>query len=131
MESAHPTESTAAGNSPVGPFKELLSDAIRYWERKRVIYNLIIVSVVATWILATWPHFRPAMHLFPLFQLFVLGVIANALYCAAYFVDIPMQSSDVAADWRRWRWLLWTLGMLLAFVLTNYWISDEIYPYVN
>jgi uncharacterized membrane protein len=71
------------------------------------------------------------MQLFQLFQLIVLGLIANALYCAAYFVDIPMQSSGSGRNWRRWRWALWTIGTILAFVLTNYWIADEIYPYVN
>jgi len=131
MESAQQAESAGFGNLPSSPFKQSLADAMRFWERKRVIYNLVLIGVVVVWILVTWPHFRPAMHWFSLLQLIVLGLIANALYCAAYFVDIPMQISGDGADWRRWRWALWTLGMLLAFLLTNYWISDEIYPFVN
>jgi hypothetical protein len=131
METAHRTESESCGKSPSGPFRESLADAIRFWERRRVVYNLVLIGVVAVWIMATWPHFRPAIHWFPLLQLIVLGLIANALYCAAYFVDIPMQSSGVGAAWRRSRWALWALGTLLAFLLTNYWISDEIYPFVN
>ena len=131
MEPTHRTGSPSFEKVPPGPFRELLADAIRFWERRRVVYNLVLIGVVVVWIIATWPHFRPAMDLFPLLQLIVLGLIANALYCAAYFVDIPMQSSSLGADWRRWRWALWTLGMLLAFLLTNYWISDEIYPYVD
>jgi hypothetical protein len=131
METTSRTDSHEFGKSPSGPFHSILADAARFWERGRVFYNLILIAVVATWIVASWPHFRPAMRLFPLFQLIVLGLIANALYCVAYFVDIPMQSSGVGANWRRWRWALWTLGMLLALLLTNYWIADEIYPYVN
>ena len=131
METTNRTKSEEFGHSPSSPFKALLADAIRFWERRRVIYNLILIAVVAAWIVASWPHFRPVMHWFPLLQLIVLGLIANALYCAAYFVDIPMQSSDVRATWRRWRWTLWALGTLFAFLLTNYWIADEIYPYVN
>jgi hypothetical protein len=131
MENAHRADSESVGKFPPGTFRELLADAIRYWERKRVVYNLILIGVVVVWILATWPHFRPAMHWFPLLQLIVLGLIANALYCAAYLVDIPMQSSNIRAAWRRWRWALWALGTLLAFLVANYWISDEIYPYVN
>ena len=131
METINRTKSQELSKSPTGPFKESLANALRFWERGRVIYNLILIGVVATWIVASWPHFRPAMHLFPLFQLIVLGLIANVLYCGAYFVDIPMQSSDVRATWRRWRWTLWALGTLFAFLLTNYWIADEIYPYVN
>jgi len=131
MEAVDRTDSARLGGPKPSPFRAMLADAARFWERGRVIFNLILVGVVVTWIVASWPHFRPAMHLFPLFQLIVLGLIANALYCAAYFVDIPMQSSGVATNWRRWRWALWTLGMLLALLLTNYWIADEIYPYVN
>jgi hypothetical protein len=131
METIQHNESHQLGNSPSGTFKGSLADAARFWERGRVLYNLILIGVVVTWIVASWPHFRPAMHLFHLFQLIVLGLIANAFYCAAYFVDIPMQSSGVGLNWRRWRWALWALGMLLAFLLTNYWIADEIYPFVN
>jgi len=124
-------ERTGSAKSPAGSFKELLADAIRFWERARVLYNLILVGILAVWLIATWPHFRPAMHWFHLLQLIALGLIANALYCAAYIVDIPMQSSSIAADWRRWRWALFTLGTVLALLLTNYWIADEIYPFVN
>jgi hypothetical protein len=131
MDAIQRNDRARFGNPQSGPFRTSLADAARFWERGRVIYNLILIGVVATWIVASWPHFRPAMHLFPLFQLFVLGLIANALYCAAYFVDIPMQSSGIGGNWRRWRWALWALGMLLALLLTNYWIADEIYPYVN
>lgn len=131
MDAAQRTDSPGFGNSQSGPFRTMLADAARFWERGRIIYNLILIGVVATWILASWPHFRPAMHLFRLFQLMVLGLIANVLYCVAYIVDVPMQSSDVRATWRRWRWTVWALGTLLAFLLTNYWIADEIYPYVN
>jgi|SRR5579864_1451933 len=128
MDAVQRTDSSGLGKSQ---FRSMLTDAARFWERGRVIYNLILIGVVATWIVASWPHFRAAMHLFPLLQLIVLGLIANALYCAAYFADIPMQSSGAAATWRHWRWALWMLGTLLALLLTNYWIADEIYPYVN
>lgn len=131
MDAVPRTDSPGLGKSPAGPLKGSLADAARFWERRRVIYNLILVGVVLTWILALWPHFRPAMHWFPLLQLIVLGLIANAFYCAAYFVDIPMQSSGVGVQWRRWRWALWTIGTLAAFLLTNYWIADEIYPFVK
>ena len=35
------------------------------------------------------------------------------------------------ALWRRWRWLLWLAGVMLAAALAYYWIADEIYPYVG
>jgi len=42
-----------------------------------------------------------------------------------------MQSSSFRAAWRHWRWRLWLAGTLFAMALANYWIADEIYPYVR
>ncbi len=106
-------------------------DARRYWEPRRALYNLVLVLVCVGWGVATWPHFRPALTLLPLLQLAALGLIANAFYCAAYFVDVPMLLSPFRDEWRRWRAGLWWAGMLLATLLTNYWIADEIYPFVR
>jgi hypothetical protein len=110
MEAANPTESQQFGKSPSGSFKKSLADAIRFWERQRLLYNLVLAGVVFVWFVASWPHFRPAMHLFRLFQLIGLGLIANALYCAANVVDIVVQRSNVSANRQDWRRQLWVLG---------------------
>jgi len=114
-----------------GPFRALFADALRFWELRRIFYNLLLSLVVLAWLILTWPHFRPALTLQSLLLLAILGLLANACYCAAYFVDIPMQHSTFAASWKRWRWALWSLGTLFAVVLANYWIADEIYPFVR
>jgi hypothetical protein len=61
----------------------------------------------------------------------VLGLIANAFYSVAYLVDIALQTASFRSVWRRRRWVLWLAGLIFAIVLTNYWIADEIYPYVH
>jgi hypothetical protein len=61
----------------------------------------------------------------------ILALLANACYCAAYVVDIRMQSLFVGDARRRYRWLLWLIGTLFAVVFENYRIADEIYPYVH
>ena len=71
------------------------------------------------------------MTLISLFQLSVLALIANVCYCAAYIVDLPMQFSSPGATMRRGRSTLWVLGTVFAILLENYWIADEIYPYVR
>ena len=131
MEIASPTPSPELRHSPSDSFRTLLADATRFWEPRRLIYNFILAAVTVTWILATWPHFRPALTLTSLFLLSILALIANACYSAAYFVDLPLQSSSVGASRNRFRWGLWILGTLFAFVLANYWIADEIYPDFN
>lgn len=107
-----------------------LADALGYWERRRLVYNLVLAAVVATWVVGTWPHFRPALNPQALVLLLVLAVAANLCYCAAYLVDLPLQSSSLRSRWLKWRFGLWLAGMLLALLLADYWIADEIYPYV-
>lgn len=110
--------------------RDILDDAIRYWEPRRIVYNLVLTAVFVGWVVLTWPHFRPAPLLQSFTALFFLAMMANLCYCAAYLVDIPMQHSSFREVWRRRRWALWMLGMLFAMTAENYWIADEIYPYV-
>lgn len=105
--------------------------AARFWEPRRLPYNLVLAAVVIFWIAWTWPHFRPAFHLVPLLQLVVLAILANVCYSAAYFADLVLQAITPAGLWKRERWVLWVAGTLFAFVFTNYWIGDEIYPFVR
>jgi hypothetical protein len=131
METALPTQSQDFGKSPSGPFRRLLTDAIRFWEPRRFIYNLVLAVVVMVWLVATWPHFRPMLTLSSLLLPIILALLANACYCAAYLLDIPMQSLSVGTALRRQRWVLWVIGTLFAILLANYWIADEIYPFVR
>ena len=119
--------------SPPTPpnFRILLADSLRYWEFRRLFYNLVLLAVVAAWVTVTWPHFRPMIDVHSLLLLAILALIANACYCAAYIVDLPMLFSLVGERWRRRRWILWVVGTLLAILLANYWIVDEIYPFVR
>jgi hypothetical protein len=131
METALPTQSQDSGKSPSGPFRGLFADALRFWEPRRIVYNLVLAAVVMVWLVASWPHFRPAFTLQSLLLLAILGLLANACYCAAYLLDIPMQSLSVGGALRRQRWGLWVIGTLFAILLANYWIADEIYPFVR
>ncbi|MGA2236115.1 MAG: hypothetical protein ABSG23_11625 [Terriglobales bacterium] len=131
MEASHPTEPEGVANSPFGSFRGSLADAIRFWEPRRLVYNFVLTAVVVIWLIATWPHFRVALTLSSLLLLSILALLANACYCAAYFVDIPMQRSSLSTIWRHRRWGLWLLGTLFAIILANYWIADEIYPFVR
>jgi hypothetical protein len=111
--------------------REIFTDAIRYWEKRRIAYNVVLTAVVFAWLGLTWPHFREIVALPTLGLLVVLAVLANICYTAAYIADIPMQISALRSGWRRWRWGLWLAGTLFAILVENYWIVDEIYPYVG
>jgi cytochrome bd-type quinol oxidase subunit 2 len=108
----------------------IFSDALRYWETRRVAYNLALVLLAAAWVVMTWPHFKPAFRWDVVPKLVALAAIANVCYCAAYLVDVPAQHS-AGATWRRRRWILWASGTLFALLIACYWIADEIYPFVD
>jgi len=131
METTSSAQSQGLGKSPSSAFRGLLADAMRFWEPRRLVYNGVLTVVVVEWLVATWPHFRVALTLPSLLLLAILALLANVCYCAAYLVDIPMQRSSLGTVWRRRRWALWSIGMLFAMLLANYWISDEIYPFVR
>jgi hypothetical protein len=124
--------SASAPLQPQAPadLRGILSDAIGYWERRRIIYNVLLTAVVVAWIVARWPHFRPAFRWDSFVALLVLAVLANLCYCAAYFADLSMQYSTFREFWRRWRWTLWLGGTLFATLFANYWIADEIYSFI-
>src|SRR5579859_2026580 len=123
--------SLETGDPQSGPWRGIFTDAIRYWERRRVIYNVLLIVVVLIWIVRTWPHFRPAFTWSSLAALLVLAALANVCYCAVYFTNVAMQLSSFRDVWRRRRWVLWLSGTLFAILLANYWIADEIYLYVR
>lgn len=114
-----------------GPFQPSFAAAIRYWEPRRLVYNLALAAVCVGWFAAAWPHFRPALAWSSFPPLAVLALLANICYCAAYAVDVPLQHSSLGPVWRRWRWILWLMGTLFAIVLASYWINDEIYPSIR
>lgn len=104
----------------------ILDDALRYWELRRIPYNLVLVAVVIIWAVATRSHFHALPLWIPLLALFVMAALANVLYSTAYCVDIFIQRSSFRDLWRRRRWILWLAGMLLAVALANVWIIGQV-----
>ena len=117
--------------SPAGSSWKGLADAARFWEPRRLLYNLLLLAVVLLWVMNTWPHFRPAITLQSLGIMIVLALLANLCYCAGYLAEILIQNVTSGVAWQRQRWAVWVVGTLLAILFENYWIADEIYPFVR
>ena len=113
-----------------------IRDALRYWESRRILYNALLATVALLWVILTWPHFRsvqllgiPPGERYPVLLIpMILAFLANVCYCAAYLVEIPFHRSYIA--WPRYRWAVLLAGTVFAILLENYWIADEIYPFV-
>ena len=108
-----------------------MDTAINFWEPRRILYSLLLAAVFLAWVVLSWPHFRPAMTPLHLLEFGVLGLLANIFYTSAYLPDFVLQRSLAGTALLRFRWTLWIFGTLLAILLENYWIADEIYPYVR
>jgi hypothetical protein len=117
--------------SPPGSFRQVFHDATRYWEYRRIVYNLALIALVVAWLVLTWPHFQPALTLESALKLFILATLANLCYSAVYLVDIPLERSSIRTTFRRLRWSIWLAGTLFAVFFACYWIADEIYPFVR
>jgi threonine/homoserine/homoserine lactone efflux protein len=119
----------SSGNFQPTSLRAAFAEAIRFWEPRRILYNLLLVAVTLLWVAFTWPHFRPAFQLPAILALGILALLANICYCAAYLVEAAMLGATFRNIWKnRQRWALWVVGTLFAILLANYWIADEIYP---
>ena len=106
--------------SPEVTFREAISASIRYWEPRRLIFNLALLLVVSGAFIAGLPASRGALSVESMLTLFILAVLANVAYCAAYIPDLALQFSSFRAGWQRSRWLLLTLGILFASALAYF-----------
>jgi hypothetical protein len=101
-------------------FRELAAEAIKYWEPRRLVYNLVLAAVVVSYFALAWPKSAAFLSVNFALVLFLLAVVANVCYCAAYVVDMFVQLSSVRTLWLRKRWLLFLLGMMFAAVITRF-----------
>jgi hypothetical protein len=112
-----PTEHSAL------PLRETLSNAIRYWEPRRLIYKAALLVVVTGSFAAGWPVSKRVLQAEPVLAIFVLAVLANVAYCAAYLPDLVIQHSSVRDSWLRWRWVLLVVCTLFASALAYLFVA--------
>lgn len=102
------------------PLRDTLSDAIRYWEPRRIAYNAVLAAIVLFFFFTGWPGSKDRINVAIGLGIFILAVLANVAYCAAYPVDVFAQLSGVRAAWLKIRWLLFAIGLAFAAVITRY-----------
>jgi len=101
-------------------FRESVSDAMRFWEPRRLVYNGLLTVIVLFYFLRAYPASKAMLTLDSILGLFLLVVLANVAYCAAYLADVFAQWSSYRDLWRRYRWVLFSVGMLFAGILTRF-----------
>src|ERR1051325_232844 len=99
--------------------REAVTDALRYWEPRRVPYNLMLSAIVIGYFIAGLPQSRAVVSFDTVFALFILAVIANICYCAAYVADVFVQVSGFRQVWLQSRWIVFAVGMIVAAIFTR------------
>jgi hypothetical protein len=99
--------------------RESATNAIRYWEPRRIVYNCVLAVITVAYFAVFYPKSRAALTVDGLLILFLLAVLANVAYCSAYLADIFFQSSDYIELWRKYRWVLFAIGTAFAGVITR------------
>jgi hypothetical protein len=74
------------------------------------------------------PESRSALTPDLLLFVFLLAVLANVCYCAAYLVDIFAQASGLREEWIRFRWILLLVGIAFAGILTHFFAYSLFLP---
>lgn len=94
--------------------KRLLTDAASYWERMRILYNLVL----ATLAIVCWgPEMlsgRPIDFIGGMVVLSLFAIPANLCFCAAYPIDFVFQLTPLRAYLRPCRLMLLVCGTCLA-----------------
>jgi hypothetical protein len=99
--------------------RELTTDALSYWEIRRIFYNLILAFIVVVHFIANYPGSKGAITIDGLLGLFLLAVIANIAFTAVYLPDVFIQFSGFRESRSSWRIALLVVGFAFAAVITH------------
>jgi hypothetical protein len=102
-------------------FRESLTNAIRYWEKMRLVYNGVLIAVVGVCFTWTYSTAKAQISVNLVLGFILLAVLANVAYCGAYIVDVVVQMSGFRERWANYRWVLFSIGVLFAAIITRFW----------
>ena len=100
--------------------REAVSEALGYWEPRRIVYNAVLALIVLAYFAINWPYSRTVVSFDGVLVVFVLAVLANICYCAAYLGDVFVQTSGFRESWLKWRWVILLIGMAFAAIITRW-----------
>ena len=109
----------------IAKFKEIASEAIRFWERMRLVYCGVLAAIVVFYFIKGMPASLEKVNADFILVLFLLAVIANVLYCTAYIPDVFIQYAGFRHARQRVRWVLFAIGMVFAAIVTRFMMMGQ------
>src|SRR2546427_9118951 len=108
--------------------RDYATEAIRYWEPKRIGYKLALAAVVVACFIVRLPVSKHTLTADTLLSLVAVTIVANIFYCAAYVADVFVQMSAFREQWRAYRWMLFFIGLTFASILTRFGALGFFFP---
>src|SRR5258707_4155304 len=88
-------EDEAGAPNIFGNLRDLTTDALRFWELRRLFYNALLAVIVGAHFVSSWPTSRASGTFDGVVGFFLLGVLANVADFAVYVADGFIQSYRV------------------------------------
>jgi len=118
------TESSALSQTPIAGFigrvSGYVANGLRYWEPRRIIFNIVLGAVVAGHFVYALPQSREQLTVNTILGLFFLAVLANVCYCAVYAIDLFVQFSGLHTAWSKGRIAVLIVGTAFAAVIAHF-----------
>ena len=102
-----------------------VASALRFWEPMRIVYNVALGLVVLGHLFALGAEAESRLSIDLGLSLFILAVLANVLYCAAYPIDLFVRVSGLEDHWKWGRVAVLLVGTLFGCVLAHFVLSGE------
>lgn len=99
---------------------ECVTAAIRYWEPRRIAYNVVVVAVILIYYVMAPLGPQRTLTGNSVLLVFSWVVLANIAYCAAHIAEVFAQRSNFRESWMSFRWVVFVGGTVLAAVLTRF-----------
>ena len=77
-------------------FREYFNDAIRFWEPRRVLYNLALAIIVVAYFFAGYPSSKAVLSIDFALGLFMLAVVANIAITPHTWLTSSFRHQDFA-----------------------------------
>jgi hypothetical protein len=100
--------------------REAITDGLRYWEPRRIAYNAVLTAIFMGYFIGNWSYAISVVSFDGVLAVFLLAVLANIAYSAAYVGDVFVQISGLREAWHKWRWVLWLIGTTFAAIITRF-----------
>lgn len=112
----------------LNPLRQALTEGMRFWEPRRIVYNLVLAAVVFAHAALAFTGPGLDVTIDTCLLLFLLCVLANVAYCAAYLLEIPAQLSGFQQEWLKVRPFIFGIGLLFAAILAHYFSAGLLRP---